>query len=112
VTLWGLWGWAGQLLYASGELREARGLDRKGKEALGSGRLLVSCEEISGAFWDTKWGRDMREELDHKPFRKCVPASPSSLAKTLAGHSCQLAMHLSIFACHEQLVMQCGEKNT
>jgi hypothetical protein len=51
-------------------------LDRKGKAALSSGRLLVSCEEISAAFWDTQWGRAMRDELDHKPFRPCVPALP------------------------------------
>ncbi|KAK9907686.1 hypothetical protein WJX75_008105 [Coccomyxa subellipsoidea] len=59
----------GQVLYASDELRQQRGLDRKGKAALSSGRLLVSCEEISAAFWDTQWGRAMRDELDHKPFR-------------------------------------------
>lgn len=63
---------AGQLLYASEKLRAERGLDRKGKEALGNGRLLVGCAEISAAFWDTPWGRAMRDELDNKPFRPCV----------------------------------------
>ncbi len=63
---------AGQLLYASEKLRAERGLDRKGKEALGNGRLLVGCAEISATFWDTPWGRAMRDELDNKPFRPCA----------------------------------------
>ncbi len=62
---------AGQLLYASEKLRAERGLGRKGKEALGDGRLLVGCAEISAAFWDTPWGCAMRDELDNKPFRPC-----------------------------------------
>ncbi|BDA47962.1 ABC transporter G family member 36 [Coccomyxa sp. Obi] len=70
----------GQLLYASEKLRAERGLDRKGKEALGSGRLLVGCAEISAAFWDTPWGRAMRDELDNKPFRP-EDGHPSALPK-------------------------------
>ncbi|CAL8463057.1 g2591 [Coccomyxa elongata] len=70
----------GQLLYASEKLRAERGLGRKGKEALGDGRLLVGCAEISAAFWDTPWGRAMRDELDNKPFRP-EDGHPSALPK-------------------------------
>ncbi len=66
------------MLYASEELRRERGLDRKGKAALGSGRLLVSCEEMSAAFWDTQWGRTMRDELDNKPFGPCALFPPAN----------------------------------
>ena len=33
-------------------------------------RLMVSVDDIAAAFWQTKHGCQMREDLDKRPFRK------------------------------------------
>jgi hypothetical protein len=58
-------------MFASAELRAAKGLDSKAKESLYAKKMLVTVDEIAAAFWQTPWGHVMRDELDHKPFRRC-----------------------------------------
>lgn len=60
----------GQLQYASPELRKAKGLDNKARAGQYKERLITPVEEIAEAFWDTKWGRAMSDELKHKRFKK------------------------------------------
>ncbi len=60
----------GQLLYASPELRLAKGLNNKTRLDQCKGRLITPVEQISEAYWDTKWGKAMRDELKNKRFKK------------------------------------------
>ena len=66
---------AGQLLFASAELRRERGIRHTGDAGAFAERLLVDTDEISEAFWATKWGAAMRDELDHAPFNPCALCS-------------------------------------
>lgn len=61
---------AGQWQYASSELRSAKGLTNKAYEDQYKDQLITTVEEISEAFWNTKWGRAMRAELMNNPFMK------------------------------------------
>jgi hypothetical protein len=61
---------AGQLLYASPELRTAKGLDNKARLDQYKNKLITPVEQIAEAYWSTKWGKAMRDELDNKRFRK------------------------------------------
>ena len=82
---------AGQLLFASEELRRECGIRGPGDEAAYTERLLVDTEDISAAFWGTKWGAAMRDELDHAPFNPCAPP-PKPLSAPLTGserHRCR-----------------------
>ena len=38
--------------------------------------LQMSLDEICSAFWDTKEGRSMRDQLDNHPFDKCAGSKP------------------------------------
>ena len=61
---------AGQLLYASPELRLAKGLNNKARMDQYQKRLITPVEQIVEAYWSTKWGKAMRDELDNKRFKK------------------------------------------
>ena len=63
-------GCAGQLQYASPELRLAKGLNNKARADQYKDRLITPVEQITEAFWDTKWGKAMRDELKNKRFKK------------------------------------------
>ena len=41
----------------------------------------MDTEDISEAFWATKWGAAMRDELEHAPFNPCActPAHPTNI---------------------------------
>jgi hypothetical protein len=60
-------------MFASEELKRERASLRPCGAESGTGeQLLVGTEEISEAFWATKWGAAMRDELDHAPFNPCA----------------------------------------
>ena len=61
---------AGQLQYASPELRTARGLNNAARADQFKDKLITPVDQICEAFWDTKWGRAMRDELTDKRFKK------------------------------------------
>lgn len=60
----------GQLQYASPELRLAKGLNNKARADQYTDRLITPVEQITEAFWDTKWGKAMRDDLKNKRFKK------------------------------------------
>ena len=60
----------GQLQYASPELRTARGLSNPARADQFKDKLITPVDQICEAFWDTKWGRAMRDELTDKRFKK------------------------------------------
>ena len=60
----------GQLQYASPELRTARGLNNPARADQFKDKLITPVDQICEAFWDTKWGRAMRDELTDKRFKK------------------------------------------
>ena len=63
---------AGQLLFATEALKRECGVRCDGDEAAFAERLMVDTADISGAFWATKWGAAMRDELDRAPFDPCA----------------------------------------
>ena len=63
---------AGQLLFASEKLREEKGVNNHARQSLRSNQLLVPVEMIAAAFWETKWGKAMKHELDNEPFQPCA----------------------------------------
>ena len=61
---------AGQLLYASPELRSAKGLGNAARLDQYRGRLIIPVQHIAEAYWSTRWGKAMRDELNNKRFNK------------------------------------------
>ena len=70
----------GQLLFATEALKRECGVRCDGDEAAFAERLMVDTADISGAFWATKWGAAMRDELDRAPFDPCADQDPKTAA--------------------------------
>lgn len=51
-------------------MRLAKGLNNKARADQYKDRLITPVEEICEAFWDTKWGKAMKDELKSKRFKK------------------------------------------
>lgn len=66
-------------MFATEALKAECGVRRDGDEAAFAERLMVDTADISGAFWATKWGAAMRDELDRMPFDPCARANKPSL---------------------------------
>ena len=63
----------GQMTFATDKLLAIKGVDRAKADApWAQTELLMSLDDICAAFWDTKEGRAMRDQLDNHPFDKCV----------------------------------------
>ena len=63
------------MTFATDKLLAMRGAERgKADAPWAQTELLVSLDDICAAFWDTKEGRAMREQLADHPFDKCVPS--------------------------------------
>ena len=58
------------MLYASPELRSAKGLANKARLEQFQGRLIMPVQHIAEAYWSTRWGKAMRDELKKQALRQ------------------------------------------
>ena len=64
------------MTFATDKLLAMKGIDRAKADApWAQTELLVSLDDICAAFWETKDGRAMRDQLDNHPVDKCAAGS-------------------------------------
>lgn len=96
----------GQVMYASPETLDsfkvpshyrspARLLVRPPK------RLLVPVSKISASFWETEYGKDMKQQLEEAPFDP-KDANPSALARS---HYARSGLLLALLALRRQMIL-------
>lgn len=88
---------AGQLTYATPELRTAHGFPATDDEVADllhgpPPRMLVEVTDISNCFWSqTKWGMAMQDHLSNHPFRRHVSTAVDLWCLLVHEDACEVA---------------------